>query len=210
MLQNELELDGEHKRLMKLITRESDRLDRIISDFLEFARMRPPTMRDMPVDTCVEDVLALLRTNTAISRGIEIRLTKSVENAWVCIDEEQMRQVFLNLCINACESMRGRGRLMIDLDADDRDELRISIQDEGPGIGEEAETHLFEPFFTTKEGGTGLGLAIANKIIEAHNGRIAYRNRDEGGAEFCVMLPLRITNSDDNAYETLGAAAGAS
>jgi two-component system sensor histidine kinase PilS (NtrC family) len=210
MLQNELELEGEHRRLMKLITRESDRLDRIISDFLEFARMRPPTMRDMAVDTCIEDVLALLRTNISISRGIEIRLIKNIEGAWVCIDEEQMRQVFLNLCINACESMRGKGRLTIVLNADDRSELRIAILDEGPGIGEEAEKHLFEPFFTTKNGGTGLGLAIANKIIEAHHGRIVHRNRDEGGAEFCIMLPLRPVDSNDNAYETLGAAAGAS
>ena len=210
MLQNELDLDSEQKRLMKLITRESDRLDRIISDFLEFARMRPPTMRDMPVDTCIEDVLALLRTNTAISRGIEIRLIKSVEGAWVSIDEEQLRQVFLNLCINACESMRGKGRLMIELAVDDEDDLRISIQDEGPGIGEEAEQHLFEPFYTTKDGGTGLGLAIANKIIEAHNGRIAYCNRDEGGAEFCVVLPLKRVNSNHNVYETLGVATSTS
>jgi two-component system sensor histidine kinase PilS (NtrC family) len=210
MLQNELQLDGEQKRLMKLITRESDRLDRIISDFLEFARMRPPTMRGMPVDTCIEDVLALLRTNTAISKGIEIRLIKSVEGAWVSIDEEQLRQVFLNLCINACESMRGKGRLMIDLAVDGEDDLRISIQDEGPGIGEEAEKHLFEPFFTTKDGGTGLGLAIANKIIEAHNGRIAYRNRDEGGAEFSVVLPLKPLNSNDNVYETLEVATSTS
>lgn len=210
MLQNELELEGEHKRLMTLITRESDRLDRIISDFLEFARMRSPTMRDAPVDTCIEDVLALLRTNTSISRGIEIRLMKNIEGAWVCIDEEQMRQVFLNLCINACESMRGTGRLMIELAVAGQDELRISIQDEGPGIGEEAEKHLFEPFFTTKSGGTGLGLAIANKIIEAHNGRIAYRNRDEGGAEFCVVLPLIRVNNKDNAHETVEAAVGTS
>lgn len=212
MLQNELKLEGEHKRLMKLIMRESDRLDRIISDFLEFARMRPPTLRDMPVDTCIEDVLALLRTNMGISRGIEIRLMKKVEEAWACIDEEQMRQVFLNLCINACESMRGKGRLLIELAVGDREELKISIQDEGPGIGEEAEKHLFEPFFTTKDGGTGLGLAIANKIIEAHDGRIAFRNREEGGAEFCVVLPLKRmnVNRNDTAYETLEAAAGTS
>ena len=193
MLQNELELDQEQDRLMKLILRESDRLNHIITDFLEFARMRPPAKRVAYIDKCLGDVLVLMGNNANFGCGIDVELDQQAVGGRVKIDEEQVRQVFLNLCINACESMEGHGKLRIETRLTDDNQLSIVFQDEGSGIDTDDLDHLFEPFFTTKDGGTGLGLAIANKIIEAHGGRIIYQNREHSGAEFRVMLPAMET-----------------
>ncbi len=204
MLYNDLDLGGEHRRLMELVMRESDRLDRIINDFLEFAKMRPPTLRDVSVEKCIEDVLVLLKNNLAVSKGIKIETSQHGGSMWVRADEEQMRQVFLNLSLNACEAMGKGGRLRVEPGISGPGEVGISFQDEGCGIEESARDHLFQPFFTTKEGGTGLGLAIANKIVEAHGGRINHRNREGGGAEFIVILPLKYIEESADHREPLG------
>jgi two-component system sensor histidine kinase PilS (NtrC family) len=188
MLSHELDLDGENRRLMELIVKESDRLDGIINDFLEFARLRPPTSDEVSVEGCLSDVAVLLSNNTGIDCSVSTEIDESCRDLLVRFDEEQMKQVFLNLGINACDAMVDggvltiRARLLVDRS------LCISFDDEGPGIPDESRGLLFEPFYTTKEGGTGLGLAIANKIVEAHGGRIEVRNRREGGAEFSVIF----------------------
>jgi two-component system sensor histidine kinase PilS (NtrC family) len=173
---------------MELIVKESDRLDGIINDFLEFARLRPPTSDDVSVEQCLEDVAVLLSNNTGIDGTVRTQVEESCQSLLVRFDEEQMKQVFLNLGINACDAMAGRGVLTIRARLLADRSLCISFEDDGPGIAEESRALLFEPFYTTKEGGTGLGLAIANKIVEAHGGRMEVRNRDEGGAEFSVIF----------------------
>jgi two-component system sensor histidine kinase PilS (NtrC family) len=190
MLTGELELSGENRRLMELITRESDRLDRIISDFLEFAGLRPPRRRMIPVSNCLEEVLALLQHNIDKSRGVDIDLDNRACEVYVNVDDEQLRQVFTNLAVNSCEAMPDGGNLRIVAGQEEPGWVRIEFYDEGPGIDEEDVDRLFEPFFTTKVGGTGLGLAIANRIITAHGGRIDFKNRKDGGAGFTVVLPV--------------------
>ncbi|HEX6791988.1 MAG TPA: ATP-binding protein [Candidatus Krumholzibacteria bacterium] len=188
MLYHELALDGENKRLMELIMRESDRLDRIISDFLEFARLRTPRRVPAALCRCIEDVVTLVRKNAEKSEGITIRTAcdPSLPDVWM--DDEQMRQVFMNLAVNACEAMESGGVLEIQAGRGDGGTVRVSFKDEGPGIESEGLERMFEPFFTTKDGGTGLGLAMANKIVTAHGGSIQYRNA-ERGAEFTIVLP---------------------
>jgi two-component system sensor histidine kinase PilS (NtrC family) len=188
MLSNELNVDGENKRLMELIVKESDRLDRIINDFLEFARLRPPSADEVSVETCIDDVAVLLKNNSAISCRITTMIHPECRNLLVRFDEEQMKQVFLNLGINGCEAMLDGGELTIKAEILGDRSLRIAFADQGKGISDEARSLLFEPFYTTKDGGTGLGLAIANKIVEAHGGRIDVRNREEGGAEVSVVI----------------------
>jgi two-component system sensor histidine kinase PilS (NtrC family) len=198
MLYNELELAGDDKRLMQLVMRESDRLNRIINDFLEFARLRPPTRRAVSVSKCLVEVVTLLRNNPAVKNGVETEIRSASDDVVVEFDEEQMKQVMLNLAINACEAMHGSGKLVIETKRTADGRAKVVFQDEGCGIGDEARAHLFEPFFTTKEGGTGLGLAIANKIVEAHGGRIEARNRSGGGAEFSVVLPARASDEKES------------
>ncbi len=203
MLASELELTGENKRLMELITRESDRLDRIISDFLDFARIRHPSRRPVAIGTCIEEVLFLLRNNAAKTEGIDITLECRGRLPDLNVDDEQMRQVFFNLAVNSCEAMAGGGRLEIEVAAAGAERVRVTFRDTGPGIESVEVGRLFEPFFTTKEGGTGLGLAIANKIVVAHGGTIDYNNRACGGAEFVIELPVgpsdRVSRSETEA-----------
>lgn len=190
VLANELELAGENERLMNLITRESERLNRIISDFLEFAGLRPPRKRTMSIGTCLDEVMTLLRNNPAKSEDVEIELEQHATEVYLEVDDEQLRQVFLNLAVNSCEAMENGGSLQIVTEQEQHGWLKISFCDEGPGIDDENVNRLFEPFFTTKERGTGLGLAIANRIIVAHGGTIEFKNRKQGGAEFNIILPI--------------------
>lgn len=188
MLSSELELDGENRRLMELITKESERLDRIIGDFLDYARLRAPARNEVSVDRCLDDVIVLLKNSAAIRCNIERQKAGGDEEIIARLDEEHMKQVFFNLAINACEAM-GKGVLVIRVERFAESGLTISFIDEGRGISEEAKSRLFEPFFTTKDDGTGLGLAIANKIVEAHGGHIEARNLASRGAEFTIRLP---------------------
>jgi two-component system sensor histidine kinase PilS (NtrC family) len=190
MLAGELELDGENLRLMKLIMRESDRLDRIIADFLEFAKLRPPRRRIVPVTNCLQEVMTLLRNNVDKSKNVDIEFVNRADEVHVNVDDEQLRQVFTNLAVNACEAMADGGHLRITAGQEEPGSVAITFCDEGPGIEEEDVERLFEPFFTTKDGGTGLGLAIANRIVTAHGGSIEFNNRTVGGAEFTVVLPV--------------------
>ncbi len=208
LLAGELELEGEHRRLMELILRESDRLDRIISEFLDFARLRHPSRRPVDLGACLEEVLVLLRNN-ARAEGVDVVLERRGEVGPVRVDDEQMRQVFTNLAVNACEAMEGRGRLEVTLEADGDDGVRIVFRDTGPGVVAPQRERLFEPFFTTKEGGTGLGLAIAGRIVAAHGGTIDVRNVDGGGAEFVIRLPVgRIETVRDTGTVAAGVGAG--
>ena len=188
MLYHELALEGENRRLMELIMRESDRLDRIISDFLEFARLRTPRRVPSKLDRCIDEVVTLVRQNTEKSEGISIRtiIEPALPDVWM--DDEQMRQVFMTLAVNACEAMARGGTLEIAVERGGG-MVRVSFMDEGSGIDPEGLERMFEPFFTTKDGGTGLGLAMANKIVNAHGGSIEYRNA-ERGAVFTIVLPV--------------------
>lgn len=198
MLAGELELSGEHRGLMDLITRESDRLDRIISDFLEFARLRYPTRGPVDIGVCIEEVLVLLRHNSSKTNDIDVSFVNADDLPSVRADDEQLRQVFFNLAVNSCEAMEAGGKLEVVTSADDGESVTIAFCDNGPGIVSEDVGKLFEPFFTTKVGGTGLGLAIANKIVTAHGGTIEFRNRPNGGAEFIIVLPVGRIEGTEN------------
>jgi two-component system sensor histidine kinase PilS (NtrC family) len=205
VLYNELDLDGDDKHLMELVMKESDRLNKIISDFLEFARLKPPRPKDVSLSKCLEEVRVLLGNNPATKPRVDI-VTRHVDGEIVVeFDEEQLKQVMLNLAINACEAMRGSGKLVVETTRKAEDRARIVFVDEGPGMSGEARVRLFEPFFTTKEGGTGLGLAIANRIVEAHGGCIEARNRTERGAEFSVEVPVRARPQEESAAEEASA-----
>ena len=142
------------------------------------------------VTACLKEVLALLKHNTDKSRGVDINLQCRASEVYVSIDDEQIRQVFTSLAINSCEAMRDGGQLRIVAGQEEPGWIRVAFHDEGPGVDDENVDRLFEPFFTTKDEGTGLGLAIAHRIILAHGGTIEFKNKDDGGAEFTVVLPV--------------------
>lgn len=199
MLSQELELDGDNRKLMELVLKEADRLDRIITDFLEFARLRRPAFEPVDVERCLDEVLLLLRHSADVSRNVEIAVSSNAPHACVFADDEQIRQVFLNLVMNACEAMAAGGRLAIRIDriatalrdgAAPSDCVAIDFRNTGPAIPADVLPHIFEPFYTTKEGGTGLGLAIVSRIVESHGGHVRAASAAATGAVFSVVLPM--------------------
>jgi len=199
MLAQELELSGDNRRLMELVVKESDRLDRIITDFLEFARLRSPDFEPVDVERCLDEVLLLLRHSTGIGRDAAVEVRSGAPHACVYADDEQIRQVFLNLIMNACEAMGPSGRLTIRIEtvvkslregAGPETCVAVDFVNTGPAIPPEALPRIFEPFFTTKEGGTGLGLAIVARIVESHGGHVRAASVEGQGAVFTVILPV--------------------
>lgn len=198
MLRDELPVQGEQRQLMDLVVKESERLNRILDDFLEYASSRPVDAQVVPALSALEEVVTLLRHHPDIGDEITLELQECTETtALVCIDVEQMKQVYVNLALNAFEAMEHRGTLRIavepshdgEVDGAESSYLALRFRDTGPGIDPEQEPFIFEPFHTTKPEGTGLGLSIAAKIVESHGGRLEAVNCPSGGAEFSIYLP---------------------
>lgn len=205
MLKGEFDLTGDNAELMDLIIRESDRLDRIISDFLEYARLRKPSFTPTDMDKCLRETVLLLKHAPNVSHSAKIHFDRETPGARIYADEEQIRQVLLNLGINACQAIGRGGNLTISLNnvvtrlsenGHEEECVRIDFENDGPEIPEEVLPHIFEPFYTTREGGTGLGLATAARIVESHSGLIKVRSTKKNTV-FSVTLPVHSIRTDD-------------
>ncbi len=171
--------------LLNIIVQESKRLNKLVTDFLQFARPRPPEKVRASLKELVEEVVFSLE-GEAKERGVSFRL--SLEDVVLSLDRDQMRQVLLNLIFNALEAMPQGGGISIVL-SEGGEVACLRIEDTGVGIPQEYLDRIFDPFFTTKEKGTGLGLALAYRIVEAHGGTIGVES-GQGGTTFTVRLPL--------------------
>ncbi len=190
LLSSELELSGQQERLLELIQRESARVNKIIDDFLAFARLRPSEPRLVACDELMAEVALQVRQHVgAHGGGVELTHRVQPHDLQIVADPEQMTQLFLNLAINACEAMEYRGRLLVAVEtATPGRGCLLKVCDSGPGIDPAAREHLFKPFFTTKKGGTGLGLAMVSRIAHAHGGSVELIDSPLGGAGLCVRL----------------------
>ncbi|MBN1885794.1 MAG: PAS domain S-box protein [Candidatus Krumholzibacteriota bacterium] len=198
MLAEELDTSGENRDLMDLIIRESERLDNIISDFLEYARLKHPDFSSVDIERYLDEVLTLLRHSSPDNRAIDMKLECRTCGMRIMADDELIRQVFLNIGLNACDAVGRKGRISIGLRAavhplgeekTPTECVRIDMANDGPPIPADVLPRVFEPFFTTKGAGTGLGLAISARIVESHGGAIEVRS-DETGTVFSVFLPI--------------------
>ncbi len=193
MLEAELDLSGESSKLFELVRKESARLNRMIEDFLEYARLKHARLRNCRAVELVETLEQLLASRDDFDGARRLKVLSASQDVVVRADEELLGQVFLNLALNAFQAMGESGDLTIVIGLNverNRPQVVFRFLDEGPGIDEEAMSRIFEPFFTTRQGGTGLGLPLANRVVASHDGRIVARNLDGGGAEFSVHLPL--------------------
>lgn len=192
ILSGELELDGNLKRLLELILKESGRVNRIISDFLAFARMRPTRTRRIAVAGFLDQVAFQIGLQARRGDGeVRVEIPEPPAGLELDLDEEQMTQVMLNLALNACAAMEYDGRLRIGAAiADGGGECVLTIEDEGPGVPTDQRDEIFKPFFTTRKGGTGLGLPMVARIVHAHGGDVSVSESTLGGACFRVRLPL--------------------
>jgi signal transduction histidine kinase len=160
----------------------------LIEQFLEFARPRAPHFQRDRLDEILEETLLLIGPETR-ARGIMIHKEWERNLPQVWVDGSQIKQVFLNLLLNALQAMPNGGKLTVRLHVSGGS-LLTAITDEGEGIAPEVRANLFEPFFTTKQGGTGLGLSISQRIIESHNGRLRLFSQPGVGTTAVVRLPL--------------------
>jgi len=174
-------------RLLAIVTREAERLNALISEFLMYARPTKPQVKQIKLYSFIEDELDFLKHDPRFS---DITLSNHVPlHAEITFDPNQFHQVIMNLLQNAADAISESGEIKIECSSF-ATVVRISISDNGSGISEEAAQHLFEPFWTTKPSGTGLGLAISYRIIEAHNGTFSVESLSDGGSRFVISLPL--------------------
>ena len=188
MLRADMAADSSQTELMEIILRESDRLNRIISDFLNYARPRSIIQTKVNVGELLQQTFTLLRHSAEINQGHLIEEQVPADPALVNADSEQLRQVFWNLSRNALQAMPAGGTLRATVHENSNDRLRITFSDTGRGMTPEQVEHLFEPFSSTT-GGTGLGLSIVYQIIRDHGGTINVRSREGHGTTITVELP---------------------
>jgi two-component system sensor histidine kinase PilS (NtrC family) len=195
--------DKTNNKLAEIVCRESDRLDKIVNDFLNLAKIKPPVFSRTDLDNLLEEVVILLRSRED-ARDIQIFNEVSEKMRLYC-DPEQLRQVLLNLGINSLEALNGHGFIRFSakrvnagqspkiskglLDPDFEGYV-IEVKDNGYGIKKEILQKVFTPFFTTKQAGTGMGLAIANKIIADHRGLLEIDSEPGKNTITRVWLPL--------------------
>jgi two-component system sensor histidine kinase PilS (NtrC family) len=195
MLRSEVDSDSSQAELMEIILRESDRLNRIITDFLSYARPRSLTQAPVDVGDLLHQTFALLRHSPEIGPNQTVTEELPAEPIFAEADEGQLKQDFWNLARNALQAMPQGGTLRATLARNSDNRLRIAFSDTGRGMSPDQVEHLFEPFSSTT-GGTGLGLSIVYQIIRDHGGTINVRSREGQGTTITVELPLA-TNKDE-------------
>jgi signal transduction histidine kinase len=190
-------------KLLDVVVRESDRISRIVTDFLQFADLRKPRFQKVPLGEVLEEVRVLLegrRGQAGLRTEIDV---DGADRLYVLADPEQLVQVFLNLGLNAFEAMEDAGgRLEITAAPSSGSEprrapdgkgasipkVKVVFRDHGPGLAGPARANLYQPFFTTKARGSGMGLATVKRIVDAHGGAVDAANHPDGGAVFTVTL----------------------
>jgi signal transduction histidine kinase len=188
------EVGGEESvdRKFKVVSEELTRLERIVRDFLDFAR--PPQLQRVScsISETLDTTLELLRPRLADER-IEVVRCDEPGLPRVNADAEQLKQVLLNLIGNARDAVAGGGRIHLsassETEPDGRKTVTVRISDTGTGIRPDVQARIFEPFFSTKERGTGLGLCIAARIVAGHEGRLVLESSSERGTTFALHVP---------------------
>jgi signal transduction histidine kinase len=193
-LSRSLELRPTQKEDFDVIAEEIRHIDTIVQNFLEFSRPPRLKMQTLSPSNVVNATIQLLKYRLQ-SYDVRVRVKRERPLPEILADPEQLKEVMVNLVINACEVMEKGGDITIHEYEGVTDSLGrvviIRLSDNGPGIPKATGDLVFEPFFTTKEEGTGLGLSIAARIIDEHGGRLDLVSGDGRGAEFVITLPIQ-------------------
>ncbi len=188
ILKDDYSPDEAKYEFIGILLKETDRLNRIVQEFLSFARPKLPEFQQADVNEAVESVLTLT-AQEARKTGIAVekRLDPSIGKR--SVDAGMLKQAFLNLILNAIQAMPKGGTLTVESGLQDS-RIVVKVSDTGAGIPEENRKKLFSPFFTTKKNGTGLGLAITYRIIENHRGSIDVTSQPGKGTTFTIRIPV--------------------
>ena len=180
-------------RKIDVVQKETDRLEQILDDFLRYIGRTEPEPVDVDINELLGDMVDFYSPQ-AVSGAVTIR-SGFCREALVCkIDPDMVKQVILNLFINAQQAMPTGGELIIRTEARKKNAI-IEISDTGTGIASEKIDRIFEAYYTSKPSGSGLGLPTAAKIIEAHDGRITVNSQPDKGTSFTISLPLMTDKS---------------
>jgi len=203
MLSGVPDLNEEHRRLLEIVTRESQRLNSIITDFLAYSRPKQYHFDQVDLVQLVEDTLTLMdHRMTAEKTGIKIERRFASRPALAIADGDKLKQVFWNFFENAVRAMKGGGVLTVAVDALG-DDWQVGFTDTGTGMSPQQIEKIFEPFQSNFEGGTGLGLAIVYQIVQAHEGKVWARSKQGQGTTF--ILRLRRLDAERSAPEIVTA-----
>jgi len=188
MLSGVPQMNEEHRRLLDIVTRESQRLNSIITDFLNYSRTKQYHFAKADLILLLEDTLTLMdHRMTAEETGISIQRRFAVNDAYVFADGDRIKQVFWNLCENAVRAMQSGGTLTVAVESQG-DDWQVSFADTGTGMSPQQIEKIFEPFQSNFEGGTGLGLAIVYQIVQGHEGKVWARSKQGQGTTFVLRL----------------------
>ncbi|HET6514218.1 MAG TPA: ATP-binding protein [Thermodesulfovibrionales bacterium] len=184
MLEKELKDNG-HKELARGISTGIGNLNNILTNMLFFARPHKPAMRRIRLNRVVEDSTELF---IPLMESRKVRIEKSVFDCEISGDGELLKQVVMNIVINAIQAMHDSGNMAVTMRRE-KGFVIVEVADTGEGIGKENMEKIFDPFFSTKDAGTGLGLAIASKIMQTHNGYIKVKSEEGEGSTFSLWFP---------------------
>lgn len=188
-----LDLTVPQREDLEAISEEIRHIDSIVSNFLQFSRPQKLQREKISPSAVVDQALKLMQNRLQLY-GVRVKLERLAVLPEIMADPEQLREVLVNLMVNACEAMVGGGELTIQEEEGEDAELGrvavVRVTDTGPGIQEAIQEQVFQPFFSTKEEGTGLGLSIANRIIKDHGGRLALHSQEGRGTTFTIFLPF--------------------
>jgi signal transduction histidine kinase len=190
LLNNMPDATETHKRLSGVITEESIRLNRIVTEFLDFARPHALNLRECDLKEIIIKNIEFLEPELE-KKGISVENNLENRRYMIEADQDLLHRVFMNLIINAIQAIQGMGKIIISI-AEERGAYNFEIKDTGSGISEESMKKVFNPFFTTKQKGSGLGLPIVRKIIEGHGGQIDIESTEGNGTSVMVRLLKRI------------------
>ncbi|MDQ3696913.1 MAG: ATP-binding protein, partial [Gemmatimonadota bacterium] len=189
--------------LASLIVRESDRLARLLSEFLDFARVRVTRVERVNIGAIARAAASLAASHPDCRRGVQVTCVAPHDPLIVEGDEDLLHRAVFNIALNAVQAVREGGQVRIEvgkLSADQlplvapfaSDAVTLRVTDDGPGIPPEIRDRVFDPFFTTKAGGTGLGLPIVHRAIDAHRGTV-FVDSSAQGTYFTILLPQSVT-----------------
>jgi len=188
MLSGVPEMNEEHRHLLDIVTRESQRLNGIITDFLAYSRTKQYHFAKAELIQLIGDTLTLMEHRmNAEATGISIERRFAAREACVVADGDRLKQVFWNLCENAVRAMKNGGKLTVGLEPLG-DDWQVTFSDTGTGMTPQQVEKIFEPFQSNFEGGTGLGLAIVYQIMQGHDGKVFARSQPGQGSTFVLRL----------------------
>ncbi|MGI8786886.1 MAG: two-component system sensor histidine kinase NtrB [Pyrinomonadaceae bacterium] len=194
VLQSQTPPESSQASLMEIILRESDRLNKIITNFLTYARPRVSVFSETDVREAIQDTFTLLKHSPDVKENHILKADLPDKPILISADSTQLKQIFWNLARNAIGAMSGGGTLKIKLEELSGERIRILFEDTGCGMSPEQVEKLFEPFSNSTTGGTGLGLSIVYQIVRDHNGTINVRSRENEGTTITVELPTETKN----------------